>query len=90
LGCSKSVCRCGAKRVSKKHLNAGELLEVVLFKKCTRLTRKYVGKHTTFGPLLDVQTSLFVARAMDSAPWKSEPNVKVLQQFQKQWQVWDI
>ena len=44
LRCRKSVCRCGAKHMSKskctKHLSFGPLLEVEMSKKCTPLWRE--------------------------------------------------
>ena len=44
LRCRKSACRCGAKHIPKskctKHVSLGALLEVEMFKKCTRLWRE--------------------------------------------------
>ena len=44
LRCRKSVCRCGAKHISKskctKHFSVGPLLEVEMSKKCTLLRRE--------------------------------------------------
>ena len=74
----KSVRRCGAKHISKsKSRNVqnmlGPLLEVEMSKKCTPLKRKAHfevkrAKTEGDGALLDVQMSLCVACARDSAP----------------------
>jgi len=77
LRCRKSARRCGAKHISKskctKHVSLGALLEVEMFKKCTRFWRQAPfqvknGKAEGPGPLLDVQMSFRVAGARDCAP----------------------
>ena len=42
------------------------------------------------GPFLDVGASFGVAGARDSAPCQKWANVRVLWNFQKRWQAWDI
>ena len=44
-------------------------------------------KHTSVGPLLDVQSSFRVAGARDCGPWQKQ-NVRVLWHFQRRWQAW--
>ena len=84
LRCWKSARRCGAKRISKsKLLKTVSGSKHFRFKKCTPLWREAhfqikMLKHCMFGAFLDVHSSFCAAGARNSAPSKTEQNVRAL------------
>ena len=79
LRCSKSVRRCGAKRVSKsqctKHTNVGAFWKLRCSKSVRRCGAKRISKPKvlntdSLGTLLHVQMSFRVAGATNCTPWQ--------------------
>jgi len=95
--CRNIALRCGAKHIWKskctKHTTVRALLEVEMFKSVRGCGATHISKSkctNMFGALLEFRMWFCVAGARILHPAKSEQNVRVLQQFQKRWQAWDI
>ena len=100
LRCRKSARRCGAKHISKstctKHTIVGPLLEVETSKKVHAVVAQSTFRSEN---VQNTTCSRHFWRFRCRFAWqaqrivhlvKSEQNVRVLQHFQKRWQVWDI
>ena len=94
MSCRKSARRCGAKHISKSTCTKKipEHFWKSMLEKCTQLwheahveVKMYKTHHSW--TLFEVRVCFRVAGARDSAP---HPNVRVLQQFQKLWQAWEV
>ena len=75
LRCAKTARRCDAKHISKFKCASWDVEKVHAIPARSTFAKSKCEKHTTLGPLLDVQPSLFVAGEMASAPSQIELNV---------------
>ena len=94
LRCGKSARRCARStfpsQIVKNTRGSDRFWKLRCQKSARSCGAKHISKskwtkHTTLGPLLDIQSSFRVAGARDC-----EQNLRVSSHFQKRWQAWDI